>query len=170
MAKLITTKRLTFAIMMGAMTLVMQAVLPGIPLGIGGGKLELADIPAILGASITGPIGGVICGFLYGIASPTYLALIPSMICILVPIGYVSDKLNNWKITVLAIIISRVIFGPILLAVPMKLIYFNTLTFGDTWLLSLTYAVPGALASIAVYMLMSRRIPGLLSKLNESNP
>jgi riboflavin transporter FmnP len=169
MTRLITTKRLAFAVIMGAAALVMQAALPGIPLGIAGGKLELADIPAIFGASITGPIGGIICGFLYGLASPTYLALIPSMMCVLGLIGYISDKRNNWLTTVLAIIVSRVIFGPLLLAVPMKFIYFNTLTYVDTWLLCLTYAVPGALASIAVYMLILKKIPRLLSRLNENN-
>ena len=159
MAKLITTKHLTLAIMMGTIGLVMQATLPGIPLGLAGAKLELADIPVILGSSLTGPIGGIICGFLYGIASPAYLALVPSMVCILSLIGYLSKKRNDLLSVSLAIIVSRVILGPLLLAFSMKHLCFPSATYFDTWLLSFTYAVPGAIVSIVVYTIIQKAIP-----------
>ena len=77
MTRLITTKRLTFAIIMGTFALVMQATVPGIPLGVAGAKLELADIPAVIGSSIGGPVGGIICGLLFGVMRTANLALIP---------------------------------------------------------------------------------------------
>jgi len=168
MVKLITTKRLTLAIMMGTIGLVMQATVPGIPLGLAGAKLELADIPVILGASLSGPIGGMICGFLYGIASPAYLALIPSMMCILALRGYLSEKRNDWLSVASAIIGSRVIFGPLLSAFPMKHLCFPAFTYFDIWLLCLTYAVPGAIVSIVVYCVIQKIIPELLLTLKEN--
>lgn len=94
----------------------MQMVVPGIPLGWGGGKLELADVPAILGAAYTGLVGGIINGFLHGILSPTYLALIPTSMCSFALLGFLSENLKmRWK-TIPAIIIARVIFDPILAA------------------------------------------------------
>jgi uncharacterized membrane protein len=95
MAKLITTKRLTFAIIMGTLGLVMQATVPGIPLGLAGTKIELADIPVVLGSSLSGPVGGIICGLLYGVMSTANLALIPSMICIFGLLGYLTEKRND---------------------------------------------------------------------------
>lgn len=61
MAKLTSTRHLVFATLMGTLSLVMQVFVPGIPLGIGG-KLELADIPAVIGSAFAGPVGGVITG------------------------------------------------------------------------------------------------------------
>lgn len=97
MAKIISAQRLALATLTGTLSLIMQLALPGIPLG-AGGKLELAEVPAILGAAFTGPLGGAINGFLHGIMSPGYLALVPTSICSLALLGYLSDKIKTrWK-------------------------------------------------------------------------
>jgi hypothetical protein len=168
MARLINTKRLAFAIIMGTLGLVMQAIVPGIPLGVGGAKLELADIPVVLGASITGPVGGIICGSLYGIMSTANLALFPTMIFVFGLLGYLTNKRSDCLSVSLAIIGTRVILGPVLLAVLMKWIYFASMPFIDVWVLCLVYAAPGAVVSIGIYALLQKKIHALLSILNDN--
>ncbi|MEM3627236.1 MAG: hypothetical protein QXZ25_04350 [Candidatus Bathyarchaeia archaeon] len=134
----------------------MQLVVPGIPLGVGG-KIELADVPAIIGAAFSGPIGGIITGFLHGIMSPTYLALIPATVCSLALLGYLSDNLKmKWK-TILAIIVTRVIFDPILGAIFYKLIYYGpSVPILTIWVIGLYYDVPSAMISIPLYLCIEK--------------
>jgi len=168
MARLISTRRLTFATMMGTLSLMMQAFVPGIPLGFIGGKLELADVPAILGAAFTGPVGGIINGFLHGILSPGYLALIPSTVCSLALLGYLSESLKiRWK-TILAIIIARVIFDPILGVILFTLIYYGPAApLLSIWIIGLYYDVPSAIISIPLYIFVQKRIPWVASLLKQ---
>ena len=159
MAKLISTRRLTFATMMGTLSLAMQAFVPGIPLG-WGGKIELADIPAILGAVFTGPVGGTINGFLYGIISPVYLALVPTSVCSLALLGYLSESLKIRGNAILAIVIARVIFDPILASFLFKWIYYgSTAPLLAIWIISLWYDVPSAIISIPLYIFMEKKVP-----------
>jgi len=169
MTKMIATKKLTFAIIMGTIGLVMQATIPGIPIGVGGAKLELADIPVVLGASITGPIGGMICGFLYGVTSPAFWALIPSMMCILTLLGYITRKKSDSFSISLAITGSRILIGPLLSAVLFNLLVFTSSPFIDVWILCFVYAFPGAILSICIYTLIQKKIPKLLSTINDKN-
>ena len=169
MTQLITTKRLMLAVMLGTIAIVMQSAFPGIPLGVGGAKLELADIPVVLGATVTGPVGGVICGILYGISSPAYLALIPSMVLILGVIGYLSDKRNGWFSIIGIIVVMRIVVGPLISGALFNLIYFTTNSFQNVWLLCLGYAAPGAVLCIATYPVVVKRIPALLSANKEKN-
>lgn len=158
MARLISAQRLTFATVMGTLSLIMQLVVPGIPLGYG--KLELADVPAILGAAFTGSVGGIINGFLYGISSPSYLALIPTSVCSLALLGYMLENLKmRWK-AIPAIIIARVIFDPILAAILYKLIYYGPAApLLAIWIISLYYDAPSAIISIPLYIFVQEKIP-----------
>lgn len=167
MTKKISTKNLAFAILMGSIGLVMQATIPGIPLGVGGAKLELADIPVVLGASITGPVGGMICGFLYGVTSPAFWALVPSMMCILTLLGYLTRNRSDSFSISLAIIASRVIIGPLLSGILFNWLVFTSAALIDVWILCLVYALPGAILSIAIYTLIQNKIPKLFSTVND---
>lgn len=142
----------------------MQAYVPGIPLGVGGAKLELADIPAVLGASLSGSVGGMICGFLYGVFSPAYLALIPSMVIVLTLLGCLSDNLKRGRIA-LAIILSRAIIGPVLSAILFKWIYFSSIPFLSVWLLCFSYAIPGVIIVILLRFLIEKKFYWLISSL-----
>jgi len=168
MANLISTQRLTFAIMMGTFSLIMQLVVPGIPLGWGGGKLELADVPAIVGTAFTGPVGGIINGFLYGILSSTNLALIPTSVCSLALLGYLSENLKiRWKV-ISAIIVARVIFDPILAAILYQLIYYGpSAPLSIIWIISLYYDAPSAIISIPLYIFVQKRMPWVTSYLKQ---
>ena len=169
MTRLLSTKRLSFAIIMGALALVMQAVVPGIPLGVAGAKLELADIPAVLGSSISGPVGGIICGLFYGVMSTANLALVPSMIIVFGLMGYFADKRNSCAAITVTIIGMRVVVGPVLVAAFMKWIYFPTMSFVDVWILSIVYAAPGAIVSVGIYIFVQKKIPRLLSAIKDNN-
>lgn len=163
MAKLISTRRLTFATMMGTLSLAMQAFVPGIPLG-WGGKIELADIPAILGAVFTGPMGGAINGLLYGIISPVYLALVPTSVCSLALLGYLSERFKIRGNVVLAIVIARVIFDPILASFLFQWIYYGPTTpLLAIWIIGLWYNVPSAMISIPLYIFMEKKAPWIVS-------
>ena len=155
--------------MMGTLGLLMQAAFPGIPLGVAGAKLELADIPVVLGACITGPIGGMICGFLYGITSPAFYALVPSMMCILGLLGYFARRRNGSFSVALGITGTRVLFGPLLSGIMFKWLVFTSAALLDVWLLCFVYAFPGAIVSIFLYIFVQKKIPKLFSILDDKN-
>ena len=163
----ISTKRLTLAVMMGTVCMVMQAIVPGLPLGVAGAKLEFADIPAVLGASLTGPIGGLIVGFFYGLLSPANLALVPGMMCSFALLGFLTDKYKSCLQTIISVIATRLGFGILLLTDFMKAIYFQTSTYEQLMILCIVYAAPGAIVSLALYCSLQKLIPGLISYLKD---
>lgn len=163
----ISTKRLTLAVMMGTVCLVMQAIVPGLPLGVAGAKLEFADIPAVLGASLTGPVGGLIVGFFYGLLSPANLALVPGMMFTFALLGFLTDKYNSCLQTIVSVVVTRLGFGILLLTVLMKTIYFQTSTYEHVMILCIVYAAPGAVVSIALYCSLQKLIPGLIPYLTD---
>ncbi len=145
---------------MGALTVVMQVFLPGIPLP--AGKLELADIPAILGSAFAGPIGGIINGFLYGITIPSaavFVALIPASIISLSLLGFLSKNLHmSW----ISILIARVIINPIAKTfLLVYLFYPPDVMILPVYVLALSYDIPGALVSIPIYALVKRQLPSV---------
>jgi hypothetical protein len=143
--------------MMGTLSLIMQLVVPGIPLGVAGGKLEFAQVPAILGACFSGAIGGIICGFLHGVYSPAFLALIPSTMLNLGLLGYIADNLKIKGRIIIAIIISRIILGPVFAAIIFKLLYYTGATYLSIWILGLTFGIPSAIVSIPLSTLLQKR-------------
>lgn len=166
MERMISARRLVFATLTGTMSLLTQVFVPGIPLG-WGGKIELADIPAIIGAVFTGPVGGVITGLLYGAASPVYLALIPSSVCSFALLGYLSNSLKVEGNTVIAIVIY-VVFTSVVNTLFFKLIYYGpAVPFLAVWIISLWYNVPGSIVSILLLVFIERKMPWLYQALKE---
>lgn len=153
----VSPRPIVFATLMGSLSFLMQIAVSGIPIGMG--KIELADIPAVLGAVFTGPVGGMITGFLYGIGSPSLLALLPSEVCGMTLMGYMSKNLKlEWK----AIPISRILFVPVLATILYSLTYLKGTPFIMIWLIGLSYNTPGALISIPLYFALKKRMSQLI--------
>jgi len=150
----ISTKNLAFATIMGALGLAMQLFVPGIPLGMG--KIELADLPAILGATFTGPIGGAIAGFLYGISSGVPLALAPAETLSFAVLGYLS---KNMKMKWLAIPIVRVFLTCPLNSFLIKIIYYGAAPLYVILIRSLYYNVPSVIISVPLCIFIEKKIP-----------
>lgn len=154
---------------MGALGLAMQIVIPGIPMGIG--KIELADIPAIIGAAFACPIGGMFIGFIYGMGSGVPLAAIPTNTFAFFLISLLSNKLRsvNWQSKKLrwgwaGVPIIRIGLYPFVMAILVTAIYYTTrgpfyLFYIPVLIRTFLYTTPGALISIPIYLVVERSIP-----------
>jgi len=155
MARLISTKCLVFASMIGAISLAMQVFVPGIPVGLG--KMELAEVPAILGAAFTNQIGGVLIGFLYGFGSRTILASLPASMFTFGLLGYLAKKLERgW----MAIPIVRGFVHPLLSGILSWEIYHGAAVPLEAILILAFYKViPGVVISVPLYVFIHKKIP-----------
>ena len=109
-------------------------------------------------------MGGAINGFLYGIISPVYLALVPTSVCSLALLGYLSERLKIRGNAILAIVIARIIFDPFLASFLFKWIYYGPTTpLLAIWIISLWYDVPSAIISIPLYMFIEKRASWIVS-------
>jgi len=156
MARLISTRSLTFATIMGALALAMQIYVPGIPMGMG--KIELADLPAVQGAAFSGLIGGVLIGFLFGLGSGVPLAAILASPISFALLGYLS---KNLKMKWVAIPIVYGLVYPSIMAILVKIFYYGAAVPLFVILLrSLWYCVPTAIISVPLYIFIEKKIPG----------
>ncbi len=134
---------------MASLSLAMQVAFPGIPLG--WGKLELAEVPALLGASLTGPVGGAIVAFAYGVPSPGFAALVPLALVDFTLVGYLArNRRWGWKaipvvhiaayLTIGTFLFNRVYGVPMIAAI----------------LEGLAYSIPSALIAALLYASLAR--------------
>ena len=91
------------------------------------------------------------------------------MMIILALLGYLTDHLKFRGRNAIAIVLSRIVIGPVLTAVFFKLIYFTSIPYTNVWLLCLTYAAPSAVLCIPLYFALKKKIPNLLSTYKEKN-
>jgi len=149
------TQTLTLAVVTGALSLAMQLFVPGIPMGVG--KIDLALVPAMVGAVFAGPMAGIIIGFLHGIGSPAYLALIPSSIFSFTLIGYLAEKLRFRGGTALAIIIGRVLISTVVATLIFKPLVYPSASLLAIYLIGLGYNIPSSIIAIIVCGLIETR-------------
>ena len=164
--KLNRTQVLSLAVVTGSLSLAMQLFVPGIPLG--GGKLDLAIVPAIVGSAFAGPMAGAIIGFLYGIGSPAYLGLIPSSIVEFIVLGYLAQKLRIRGGKTLAIVISDVLMAPVIAMLIFKLLVFQSVPLLTLYLIGLAYGIPGPIIALFVCGLIETRLFGTLNSSNQT--
>lgn len=67
-----------------------------IPIG-GPFVIDARDIPGIVGATLSGPIGGIIVGFLAGIPSKFPIVDIPSFVLAYFLVGILAQVLTRWR-------------------------------------------------------------------------
>jgi len=140
---------------MGALSFAMQMFVPGIPVGLA--KVELADVPAVLGAAFTNQIGGVLVGFLYGLGSRLPQYSIPLSMFGFSLLGYLAKKLKmGW----MAIPIVRGFVHPLLGSIVIKVLYYGPAVPLEPILIRvfINY-IPGAVISVPLYIFIEKKIP-----------
>jgi uncharacterized membrane protein len=164
--KLGRTQALSLAVVTGALSLAMQFFVPGIPLGVG--KIDLALVPAMVGAVFAGPMAGVIIGFLHGIGSPAYIALIPSSIFSFTLLGYLAQRFKIKGGTALAIIIARVLIGTVVATIIFKPLVYPSVPLLTIYLIGLGYNIPSSIIAVFLCGLIEARFFRTLISSNQA--
>lgn len=149
------TQALMFGVIMGSLSLAIQLFVPGIPVGLG--KIDLALVPAIVGAVFGGPMAGVIIGLLHGIGSPAYIALIPSSVFSFTLIAFLAMKLKMRWGTPIAIVVGRILIGTVVATLIFQPLVYTSAPLLSVYIIGLSYNIPSSIIAIIICSLVEKR-------------
>lgn len=149
--------QLPLAALIGCIAFVLQLFAPGIPLW-GIGKIEFADVAAVVGAALTGPLGSVVVAVLFGLGSPSWFALTPLALIDLPLIGYFANtKRMGWKVIPFIHLGVTCTVG----ASIFKLLVLPEVPFVVQMGIAFAYNLPGAVLGTMIFGTIQKVLPAL---------